>query len=477
MKKSIFLLAIIGTLIGTLTAGWVIFTSFNNNFSFEGLSLNLNLINQVGVFKNSSTPLGRRANGGSNSNQNESYLVGYNNEGDLAPLVYLNDENDEVKVPYSVFSFEVVGDFSYIVYYNSKDKFVLSSFESTITESLKFNSYLTRSLESTQFEVLLKQHGGGQINGIQAFVILHNQSGKLFDAVKTMELYPYQYENGFASVGLLLFTPLENKIIYFARRQNTCKGELEFNELDNTLTKTEVCSPLNIKPIFVHETGYFVYTFNNEVFFASPDFSITGNLTSYFVTSTPDRNMVFKSVGENIVMISGKSVSSFVVFDGSFSLIEEKNEVLEGGNNLSNFAWLFSKNGYDYFSKEGDFTVLHYVNFQTFDYRSLIETPTDFPALPQYWPSHKYIVYEGRLYQLGENIRVLEDNNSFSILEQNVYEVTNDINLMIKTGYLEYTQTQGLSQINKSLNLKTGEIYLQSESRPVITITQVQPIN
>ena len=488
-KKSIYLLAIVGTLIGTLTAGWVIFTNLNNDFSFEGLSLNLNSINQVGVYKNSSSPLGRRASSGGSAlsaNQNESYLVGYNNEGEQTPLIYLNDENQEVRVPYSVFSFEVVGDFSYIVYYNSQDEFALSSLESHITESLMYNSFASRSLGSTQFEVLLKQNGSGPIKGIQAYIILHNPSGKLFDARSVFSLELYQEGDvNYAGGHVKLLTPFKNKLIYFAERRNRntkeyeiCKGELVFNSVEVNLTRTEVCSSLSIKPIFVHETGYFAYTFNNGVFFASPDFSITGDLTPYFLSAIPERNMVFKSVGENIVMISGESVSNFVVFDGNFSLIEEKNEVLEGGNNLSGSTWLFNKNGYDYFSiSSADASILYYVNFQTYNYRRLVEAATDFPNLPQYYSGYKYIVYETNLYQLGENIRVLEDDNSFSILEQNVYTITNETSVMIRTGYVEYTQTQGLTQIKKSLNLQTGEIYLESESRPTITVSQVQPIN
>ena len=474
-KKSIYLIVgIISTIIVTLTAGWVIFSSLNADFSFEGLSLNLNSISQIGVYKNSATPLGRkRANGGSSGvNQNESYLVGYNNAGEQTPLIYLNDENQEVRVPYSVFSFEVVGDFSYIVYYNSQAEGVLSGLENDITRSWEL-----RPLGSTQFEILLKKNSGSwdAIKGTQAYIILHNESGKLFDAVKTMGLEPYESAySAKTSVGLRLFTPLKNRIFYFAERGNVCKGELEFNEFDNTLTKIEVCSPLNIMPIFVHESGYFVYTFDNKVSFASPDFSITGDLTSYFLSGIPERNTVFKSVGENIIMISGNTFKKFVVFDGNFLLIEEKNEIFEFGNFSGFPTWLFNKDGFDYFT---NYSIIYYINFENFIFGSLIDEESEFSKLPQFFFRFVYIVFEGNLYEIGRNIRQLNEDKTFSVLEQNITYVLNDIPSMIKTGYVEYTQTQGLTQINKSLNLQTGEIYLQSESRPTITVTQVQPIN
>jgi hypothetical protein len=451
----------------------------NADFSFSGLRLNLALINEIGVYQNQTRQFARRASSSiTSTTQNDTYLVGYGAEGQAVPLDYLNSQNQEVQVPFSVFSFEVVGDFSYIVYYNSHLDYALESLKDAITQSWEFNSHATKSLGSTQFEVLLKQNGTNNVGGIQAYIILHNKSGKLFDAVDALGLENYLDGNLYQTVSLKLFTAFQDKIIYFARRKSTCKGELVFNELENTLRKTEVCTSLDINPLFVHSTGYFSYTFNDMVSYASPDFSITGNLTSYFLTSIPVRNMVFKSVDQNIVLISGKLSSSFVVFDGTFSLLEEKNQVLDGGNQLSSFAWLFNKGGYDYFSiNPTNVSVIYYVNFQTFSFEKLIEESTNFPPLNQYDSRHKYIVYEGSLYQLGRYIRLLGEDNYFSILEQNVYEVTNNIAAMIKTGYVDYIQTQGLSQISKSLNLQTGEIYLQSESRPIITVTQVQPIN
>jgi hypothetical protein len=71
----------------------------------------------------------------------------------------------------------------------------------------------------------------------------------------------------------------------------------------------------------------------------------------------------------------------------------------------------------------------------------------------------------------------LNNDNTFLTLEQNTNLITNSFASILKTGYVEYTQAQGLTQIKKSLNLQTGEIYLESESRPTITVTQVQPIN
>jgi len=476
-KKSIYLLAIVGTLIGTLTAGWVIFTNLNNDFSFEGLSLNLNSINQVGVYKNSSSPLGRRASSGGSAlsaNQNESYLVGYNNEGEQTPLVYLNDENQEVRVPYSVFSFEVVGDFSYIVYYNSLVQSELESLENSLIRSTVNHLDVLKSIDSTNFEILLKYRSYGQLS-TTPFIILHNKSGKLFNAITTIRSES-ESNDGNYWVTINLFTPFENKIIYFYNY--SCKVELVFDELDYALTKTEVCSTLEIYPIFVHETGYFAYIFDDEVLYASSDFSVTGNLTKYLgIGDFPSYrnsmvNNVFKSVGERIVAFSIKGNLNFVVFDGAFSLIEEKTEVFQDGVPPSGIKWLFNRDGYDFFTTYvPSLSFLYYFNFETLLFGSLIESH------PNYSNNFTYLVFEGNLYEFGPNIRVLNNDNTFLTLEQNTNLITNSFASILKTGYVEYTQAQGLTQIKKSLNLQTGEIYLESESRPTITGTQVQPIN
>jgi hypothetical protein len=70
----------------------------------------------------------------------------------------------------------------------------------------------------------------------------------------------------------------------------------------------------------------------------------------------------------------------------------------------------------------------------------------------------------------------LRDGFEYETIE-NSFNTINNLSSYSQTGYLSYYQVSGLTQINKYLNLQTGEIFLESESRPTITVTQVQPIN
>ncbi len=489
MKKSIYLLVILGTLIagcstgaGSISnnSGSVSENNTNTDFSFLDLRLNLNGINRIGVSKNVNNPLGRKQSSVPNQTQeNESYLVGYNDNGDEIPLDYLDSDNVEVEVPYSVFSLEVIGDFSYIVYYNSNITTGLSSLESTLYYDYgPWGAWSGKSLGMTNFEILLKTFGPHTEGnpGAHAFIISHNESGKLFDAVVALSMGYFDDGNMQLSVDLQLLTLFDDKIVYFKNsfpETDTCRGELVFDASSNTLTKTEVCTPLYIKPIFTHYNGYFVYTFNNEVSFASPDFSITGDLTKYFTSTAIQRNTVFKSVGENIVMITNLMPSSFVVFNSNFEVLEEKTDELERGYYLVEVYWLFNKNGFDYFNSN---SIIHYVNFETFEY-GIVDFNDQFPPLNQFSQTYKYLVFDNNLYQIGSKIQTLGINNVFITLESNVFEIKGDFTKILTDGYVQYSQVSGLSQINKYLNLQTGEIYLESESRPTITVTQVQLIN
>jgi exo-beta-1,3-glucanase (GH17 family) len=83
MKKSLYVFAALATIIagcsGGYNSGSVSENLPNADFSFSDLRLNLSSINQVGVYKNPSRPLGRKQSSVVNSTtQTDSYLVGYN---------------------------------------------------------------------------------------------------------------------------------------------------------------------------------------------------------------------------------------------------------------------------------------------------------------------------------------------------------------------------------------------------------------
>ena len=449
----------------------------DNQFNgFSNLKIDLSSIKQIGMYKNSQASVnGRKYN--QNTNQNSTYLIGYNENGEAMPLIYLNSQDEIVQNPYSVFSLEVVGDFSYIVFYNDNHVDALNLLNEYLRMSTIHGSQQSRSLGSTTFEVLFKAVGGQTVfMSLQerwAFIILHNQSGKLFNADAAVELSPYLDDNDSLVVSnVLLFSMFENKIIYFVKRVNTCKGTLVFDEANNTLSKTEVCTSLDIIPIFVHNNGYFVYSFNNKVSFASPDFSSTGDLSVYFERLITV-NQSFKSVGEQIVLLTSRNESSFLLFSGEFELVEEKSEVYGRAFYVQESVWMFNKNGWDYYDAN---SIIYSVNFSNFEF-NYSSFDGEFPPLNQFFSTYKYLVFEGSLYQIATKIQVLNTENTFYTLESDIYQVNNDLFDVFSSGYLEYSKTQGLTQINKYLNLQTGEIFLESESRPTITVTQVQPIN
>jgi hypothetical protein len=250
MKKSIYLLAILGTLIagcsGSNNSGSLSENIPNADFSFSDLKFNLNGINRIGVSKNVNNPLGRKQSSVPNQTQeNESYLVGYNDNGGTIPLIYLNEGNQEVEVPLNVFSFEVIGDFAYIIYYDSQ---IIVDLNYSVYERYK------TSLGETKFEMVLKQMGP-YVKGEVWFITLHIPSGKLFNLSEAFMLDSQIGNDG----KFLHFSPHEKKLTYFVKRyyenNSVCKGDLVFDEENINLSKTETCTSLDINPIFADDKG------------------------------------------------------------------------------------------------------------------------------------------------------------------------------------------------------------------------------
>jgi hypothetical protein len=495
MKKSISLLAILGTLIAgcsgdsvsssfSSTSTEIESSSTNSEItseeqstvkfsSFSELKVDLTQIKKLAVYKNNQSTI---QNGRKNqvSNQNSSILVGYNEEGDLVPIIYLNSEDQQVTIPYNLFSIEIVGDFSYLIYipspYNPMT-FELESFEQLMYSVGRYENQKEMVGRSLFVRALHSVFKSWQ-NQIQ-FILLHNESGKLFDMRSVLNLFDY-VNNDWSLGHLELISLFKEKIYFFVSFKSSssptptsvCKVELAFNNEESNLDKIQTCTSIPINPIFISESGYFIYQLGGKYYFASSDLSTTGDFTYYSSTMT--------EIDGKIIILSGQS---FIVFDSYFNFLTEiQNELLlEFNNNISNYSWFMNKNGYDIF---GPFQIhtsqvtIFKINFQTFQIEKLEIDVSLNSAISAF-----AIIYEGSVYLLSTEIIKLDQNDLISTLDDNIFSFKNSYSNMAISGYVEYYQVQGLNQINKYLNLQTGEIFLESESRPTITVTQVQPIN
>jgi hypothetical protein len=379
----------------------------------------------------------------------------------MVPLLYLNSEDNEIQVPYSVISLEVVGDFSYIVY---------SSLQSSEELLSYINNQSNLYFGQSRFEAAIKQ--SAQDEKIQ-FILLHNVSGKLFDMRQVMNL-----QRDFWGVQndrvMWLF---EEKITYFMRvgnPRNVCKTDLVFNDIEENLTKTEICTGVPFFPMFASKNGYFIYELAQEYYYASSDFSVVGDITELIVTGFP----IVKEVGENIVLLSVLN-AKFVVFDSTFQILEELSLETINDFRFSHFTervWLFDLDGFSYFGPldtQASSANIWKINFENLELSRLTVPVSDTESNENI----KLVFYENKIYVSSKKIIKIELDETFSTLEDNVYQFKNDSLNMITTGYAEYFKVQGLSQINKYLNLQTGEVFLEGESRPTVTVTQVQPLN
>jgi hypothetical protein len=331
----------------------------------------------------------------------------------------------------------------------------------------------SRILETTKFEILFKQFGMSY-EGYVEFIVMHNASGKLFDIQRSLELAPPAdlVDSFFGTI--LSFRVYEDKIYYFSRRanpeSNTCNGRLIFNTLTNNLDRVESCTTLQYDPIFVHENGYFAYILNSEVNFASFDLSITGTINDYIDYNFGYKKQFIKSVNETIVLVKGDG--NFVTFSSTFEYTSiSTNEPLL--SNLEPSAWISTINGYDYY-RGGE--MIYKVNFSNQTVQN--------KYIPGFLDRHSqlngydFVEFEGNFFILGDDLYDFNlETMTETLLDQSIYNYENDYFTYSTTGYMTYAVTNGLTQVNKSINLQSKTIYLQSENKPTISVTQIRPIN
>lgn len=434
MKKNIYLFAILTTLI-LVSCG----SGSNNNpdpntFSFENLKLDLDSVKKIGVYQNNDAKLLEDFVNTQITNRTlYSYLIGYDSADQIVPLKYLDSTQKEVQIPFSALSLEVQEEFSYVVYFNQ-------SYGYPNIDVNRINNP-----DELLFSRLIKSSNNYR------FVIIHNASGTLYDA------------KGWGHNGLdniIFFEAMVNKIIFFTygQERGSCRFESIFDITSKDFIKSEtVCTPLEISPFYIHSDGGFIYYLgiDGSINYASNDFSETRVLTN------APHQRTYKSIGENVV---GFTPKKFIVFNSNFEVLEEA--IIESeyeawtGRSVS---WIYKKNNIDYFNINGGLVGINYTTLNYLSYPLGGET---------------FLMYEKNLFIFsGSNIRGLDDLNNPILLASNISGIKNDFSEILRTGYVEYFEISGLTQINKYLNLQTGEIYLQSESRPTITVTQVQPIN
>jgi len=550
-------------------------SSSQTNFTFDGLSVDLNNISQLAIFTGNVATINRNQGRRINSIENNepattSYLVGLNSNGEYTEITFVNDNNLTVEVPYNLYSIDIVGDFTYLVYYKRGELF--EDLKQGILSDLDFYNTPSSAQEykkmmgTTDFEALLKtsELSSGLID-LMEFIVIHNNSGKVFNFKQIIGLYSNMIGIE-ASNEILLIERFEDKIFYFVRKKEknevgipmnkaTCMVELSFNDNNNTLNKVETCTEIIFQPLFVHNNGYFAYSFDNQMYFSSSDFTITGNLMNYFEHSYK-RNMFFRSFGdyialfyqintpriiylsstfENVYVIPSMNLPEFLSNENVQNLslttvnnstistllgtyindqgetlpfsgeIDSSNEELSNSitdvfqqrldedmitpyfetrlaiknsnypENIYESTWKHRYDNYDYFQTYSD---LFYVNFITGDFDSINFSSISNPLIDEFGSFHKHIIFEQKIYLVASTIAIIDyTTKNYVILETGIYEVLNDVAKILSTGYLEYSISSGLTRIKKYLNLQTGLVYLESEQKPIINITQINPIN
>lgn len=391
-------------------------------------------------------------------------LVMVNHQGVLTTVEFFNGSEEVVEVPYSLFFYEVVGEFTYLAYSRNTNELgpfldAYLNYHQRRTSGLSFIDYLFNGLI---YHAIL--------------ISIHNESGKIFDY--TAMVADYQKDNDYdfgVDVGSFFSTSqgFFYKTVYNYREDNeskTCTNFAIYNANEGVLDIQTQCASVAYWPLFgFSETSFFYWadkryhTFVDGI--STADRPLQDTQYSFFNVDD-DRAGRLSSDG------------FFEIFNHQFEILEsvdilEKLSVDRAQDSQPNFQVYAIKDERLYLSYNEVFIVYDIIG------KSIIYRVDVFEQYGFF--SQFHFVLEGHFMYIFayQGIYVLNLNN-FTI--QTIY-IAENIDLysvvthFISTGYIKVQYLDGLTKVTKIIDPVTGEYQVSTDNDLSKSSWSVKPIN
>jgi len=397
----------------------------------------------------------------------ETELVMIDDEGNLKTVEFINDSGDIVQVPYNLYTFEVVGQFTYLIYYNPES---VGDFNNLVSFSVFFNHF------STEINLLFDYFNGVKTTDVRKIVI-HNESGSIFDYTSIVDdIYDsYQDLNQKPDVGGF-FSSING--FFFRIRENsqldnpkTCTNFASYNSTKDELDINSQCSTIDYNPLMGLSEDIFIYeTYNSNA------------AVSYFTYNQGEFNLIEKPINLNpaisrIFNLNDSEIGVLTI-DGFLSTYNNQLDLIDTVNMQDLFGEAYG----------GNFRVIQVTSEELY-----IKTGSGYFFV--FDLIDKKIKQQINLNVIG-NFRVIRQNDSFILFAENgvyilntttfelstvidsiEYDAFKAIRHYVLTGYIKIEYIQGLNTITKFIDPITLETIETINDNTTKSFWSVKPIN
>lgn len=399
-------------------------------------------------------------------------LVTVDENGNFETVEFLNSKNVPVDIDYSLYYFEIFGDFTYLIYYKTSiDKGHLDETFTWYYRYLSSDSNISTLM--TLIEKFYSSYSWFE-NDIKKIAI-HNDSGKIFDYSLLIEDL---MDDGDEVTSF--FINQNNQVLSKVKGDGSaCIIESKYNSTTAELQVDEKCSNTNFRVQYAANLSNFIYYLN------LPDQRNPG--IEYM-----DNNIELNWPTPPVMII--KNQDGFILFfkegnaiwyDWSFTVIDEKT-ILEDFDPDDQIDFQFYKTNNNnivnviYGNQKEIKQSFYNIVTKTLSESTILTTNTYFQTFFDV-NNYSYFIIEDKQYLFLKSGIWMIDYDS-----QTVTSIASDITLtnisttplyFVQTGYIKYTYISGINQNQVIFDPFTNEIISETNNAPVRTTWYVKPLN
>lgn len=398
-------------------------------------------------------------------------LVQIDENGVVRVIDYFDEDGNTVSIEYNLYYFEVKGNFTFAVYYTGDDYENVANdlyyrirdsryeiarpgyfYDIGVNFSDKHHPSLLESLLSDSYKD----------NGEIQTLIIHNQSGKVFDfnSINAEHLSSIDNDGNVMTPAIMKSSFQDDSFYLFYGSESRNLGSFSYNYNTDELDYTNFSTEVEIQPYGIDNYGSLVYKQDNTFHIMKGDYETFIDLDMQEINEITNYN-------NSLIIYSDKGI---VKYDKDLNLVDSF--IIDSESNEDTFQYNGSELGYRLMREENlDYYLLNSgelmaINLDTLNFEIVNSFDNSIIAF--------VLIDESVLFFGEKEIFKYETKNPI----EKIYD--GDIiytELEIKDSYFSFQVSNNLSLKDVHINVVTSEIYEDDEVKPVVTVTNIQPIN
>lgn len=379
--------------------------------------------------------------------------------GDYSEVIYFNENEEEIDMPYYLISLDIIGDFVFLAYVNEY------MFENECRSDINLCEF-NQNYREEEFGVIgifglldlalnVVQDGGPDE---LRFIMIEKNSGKVFDLAEIYFDILDTDSDGVSNYEMWTYVYVYDDLIYF--NAYSWSGPLtimDFNdETQNLDIETFIPSAIGVRYLFRTPKGTTFMIIDDEYSFLKSDNITFGSIDDYFET----HNEFSINSFEGFIVYEDKIVYIIDLESGGLILTTNYDDEI-----IDAFSIPTVGGGLTAIKLSEDLIL---IGDLLIDISELESTMLD-------------IGYSYEYFKSANNIVILSEDNLFLIdyISKEVSLIDENINLEDDSNiyYVTYSVNVGISKVYKKFIYSTGEIIVGEYVPPTTEVFSVQPLN